>query len=167
LAFEQSYEMVEGDSASAAELIAIISSLSGIPIKQNIAITGSVNQKGDIQPIGGVNEKIEGFYHICKANGLTGDQGVVIPHQNVRNLMLKKDVVEAIGKGEFHVYSVETVDQAIEILTGREAGERKTNGKFEKGSVNNSVDQRLLQLAEEYGKFARQQQSKKENKNEK
>ncbi|MGH7901969.1 MAG: Lon protease family protein, partial [Thermodesulfobacteriota bacterium] len=167
LAFEQSYEMVEGDSASAAELIAIISSLSGVPIKQNIAITGSVNQKGDIQPIGGVNEKIEGFYHICKANGLTGDQGVIIPHQNVRNLMLKKDVVEAIRKGEFHVYSVETVDQAIEILTGREAGERKTNGKFEKGSVNNAVDQRLLQLAEEYGKFARQQQSKKENKNEK
>jgi predicted ATP-dependent protease len=167
LAFEQSYEMVEGDSASAAELIAIISSLSGIPIKQSIAITGSVNQKGDIQPIGGVNEKIEGFYHICKANGLTGDQGVIIPHQNVRNLMLKKDVVEAIRKGEFHVYSVETVDQAIEILTGREAGERKTNGKFEKGSVNNAVDQRLLQLAEEYGKFARQQQSKKENKDEK
>jgi len=167
LAFEQSYEMVEGDSASAAELIAIISSLSGIPIKQSIAITGSVNQKGDIQPIGGVNEKIEGFYHICKANGLTGDQGVIIPHQNVRNLMLKKDVVEAIRKGEFHVYSVETVDQAIEILTGREAGEGKTNGKFEKGSVNNAVDQRLLQLAEEYGKFARQQQSKKENKDEK
>lgn len=165
LAFEQSYEMVEGDSASAAELIAIISSLSSIPLKQNIAITGSVNQKGEIQPIGGANEKIEGFYHVCKAHGLTGEQGVIIPHQNVRNLMLKKDLVEAIGKGEFHVYSVKTVDEAIEILTGKEAGKRKANGKFGKGTVNYSVDQRLLQLAEDYRKFARQNQSKKDNKN--
>jgi lon-related putative ATP-dependent protease len=164
LCFEQSYEMIEGDSASAAELIALISSLSGVPIKQGIAITGSVNQKGQIQPIGGVNEKIEGFYHVCKVKGLTGEQGVIIPHQNVKNLMLKKEVIEAIRKGNFHIYPVETVDQAIEIITGVEAGERGVDEKFKEGTVNFLVDKRLKELAEEFRKLARQRMGKaKEN----
>ncbi len=165
LCFEQSYEMVEGDSASAGELIALISSLSGVPIKQNFAITGSVNQKGQIQPIGGVNEKIEGFYHVCKAKGLTGKESVIIPHQNVRNLMLKKEVVEAIREGKFHVYPVETVDQAIEILTGMEAGERGQDGKFKIGTVNYLVDKRLREFTEEFkrlGKEGRKKSDKRE-----
>jgi len=165
LAFEQSYETVEGDSASAAELIAIISSLSGIPIKQSLAITGSVNQKGQIQPIGGVNEKVEGYYHVCKELGLTGEHGVIIPHQNTRNLMLKKEVVQSIKDGKFHVYPIETVDEAIEILTGKEAGVRKADGKFKKGTVNSLVDNRLIELAEDYRKFARRNQSKPNNRN--
>ena len=165
LAFEQSYEMVEGDSASAAELIAIISSLSRIPIKQCLSITGSVNQKGQIQPIGGVNEKVEGYYHVCKELGLTGEQGVLIPHQNKRNLMLKKEVVRSIKDGKFHIYTIETVDQAIEILTGKEAGVRKADGRFKKGTVNSLVDNRLVELAEDYRKFARRNQSKPNNKN--
>jgi len=165
LAFEQSYEMVEGDSASAAELIAIISSLSGIPIKQCLSITGSINQKGQIQPIGGVNEKVEGYYHVCKELGLTGEQGVLIPHQNKRNLMLKKEVVRSIKDGKFHIYTIETVDQAIEILTGKEAGVRKADGRFKKGTVNSLVDNRLVELAEDYRKFARRNQSKPNNKN--
>jgi len=156
LGFEQSYEMIEGDSASAAELIAIISSLSGIPIKQGMAITGSVNQKGQIQPIGGVNEKIEGFYHVCKAKGLTGEQGVIIPHQNVRNLMLNREVVQAIRDGEFHIHPVETVDEAIEILTGMEAGEKGPDGSFKEGTVNYLVDKRLRQFTEEFKKLTRQ-----------
>jgi predicted ATP-dependent protease len=162
LCFEQSYDMVEGDSASAAELTALISSLSGVPIKQNFAITGSVNQKGQIQPIGGVNEKIEGFYHVCEAKGLTGDQSVIIPHQNVRNLMLKKEIVEAIREGKFHIYPVETVDQAIEILTGMEAGEREQDGKFKKGTVNYLADKRLRELAEEFRKLSKDSRRKKE-----
>jgi lon-related putative ATP-dependent protease len=160
LCFEQSYETVEGDSASAGELVALISSLSGVPIKQNFAITGSVNQKGQIQPIGGVNEKIEGFYHVCKAKGLTGDQSVIIPHQNVRNLMLKKEVVEAIREGKFHVYPVETVDQVIEILTGMEAGERGADGKFKKGTVNYLVDKRLREFTEEFRKLGKEDRRK-------
>ncbi len=165
LCFEQSYEMVEGDSASTGELIALISSLSGVSIKQNFAITGSVNQKGQIQPIGGVNEKIEGFYHVCKAKGLTGDQSVIIPHQNVRNLMLKKEVVEAIREGKFHVYPVETVDGAIEILTGMEAGERGQDGKFKIGTVSYLVDKRLREFTEEFkrlGKEGRKKSDKRE-----
>ena len=156
IGFEQSYEVIDGDSASAAELIVLFSSLSGVPIKQSLAITGSVNQKGEIQPIGGANEKIEGFYQVCKAKGFTGEQGVVIPHQNVRNLMLKKEVVEDIKKGKFHVYPVETVDQAIEILTGKTAGTRGDTGKFKRGSVNYLVDKKLREYAEDYRKFGRQ-----------
>jgi lon-related putative ATP-dependent protease len=163
LAFEQSYEMIEGDSASAAELIALISSLSDIPIKQCFAITGSVNQKGQIQPIGGVNEKVEGFFHVCKANGLTGEHGVIIPQQNVRNLMVKKEVVGAVEAGKFHIYPVKTVDEAIEVLTGVEAGKRRPDGKFKKGTVNYLVDKRLMELAEDYRKFARRNQRKSQN----
>ena len=156
IGFEQSYDVIDGDSASAAELIVLFSSLSGVPIKQSLAITGSVNQKGQIQPIGGVNEKIEGFYQVCKAKGFTGEQGVVIPHQNVRNLMLKKEVVEDIKKGKFHVYPVETIDQAVEIMTGKESGARGASGKFKRGSVNYLVDKKLKEYAEDYRKFGRQ-----------
>jgi lon-related putative ATP-dependent protease len=149
LGFEQTYDMIEGDSASIAEVVAMLSSLSGVPIKQTIAVTGSINQKGQVQPIGGVNEKIEGFFYVCKTRGLNGDQGVVIPHQNVANLMLKREVREAIGQGKFHIYPVETVDEALEILTGIEAGERDAEGNFKEGTVNCLVDERLKELAKE------------------
>ncbi len=127
LAFEQSYGEVEGDSASAAELIALLSGIAEVPVKQNLAITGSINQKGEIQPIGGVNEKIEGFFAVCRNRGLTGDQGVIIPQINVKNLMLKKEVVDAVKEGKFHVYAVKTVNEALEIMTGMPAGERRTD----------------------------------------
>jgi len=157
LVFEQSYEMVEGDSASSTELYALLSALSGLPIKQNIAVTGSVNQKGDVQPIGGVNEKIEGFFEICKAKGLTGEQGVLIPESNVQNLMLKEEVLEAVRKGKFHIYPVKTIDQGIELLTGVKAGARRPDGTFEQGTVNDKVDRHLRTMAEklrEYPEFA-------------
>lgn len=162
LGFEQTYEIIDGDSASAAELIALLSSLSEVPIKQGLAITGSVNQKGQIQPIGGVNEKIEGFFDICKFKGLTGSQGAVIPHQNVRNLMLKKEIQEAVRKAQFKIYPVETIDQALEIMTGNESGTRGANGKFKRGTINYLVDNKLKELGESYRKFG-----KKENKNSK
>ncbi len=148
LSFEQSYEGVEGDSASSTELYAILSSLSELPLKQGIAITGSVNQKGEVQPIGGVNQKVEGFYDVCRVAGLTGDQGVIVPHQNVRNLMLRDDVVEAIRAGRFHIYAVKSIDEGIEILTGVPAGERQPhNGPYPQGTVNHLVDCRLQGLA--------------------
>ncbi|MBS7638743.1 ATP-dependent protease, partial [Candidatus Bathyarchaeota archaeon] len=148
LVFEQSYSGVEGDSASSAELYAILSALSGVPIKQYLAVTGSVNQKGEIQAIGGVNEKIEGFYQVCKVKGLNGRQGVVIPESNVQNLVLKEEVVEAIRQGKFHIYPVKTIDEGIEILTGLKAGERRPDGTFEEGTVNYLVQKRLEEMAE-------------------
>jgi lon-related putative ATP-dependent protease len=163
IGFEQSYETIDGDSASAAELIVLLSSLSGVPIKQSLAITGSVNQKGQTQPIGGVNEKVEGFYEVCKAKGITGEQGVVIPYQNVKNLMLKKEVVEAVKSGKFHIHPVESVDQAIEILTGKEAGSRGARGKFKRGTINYLVDKKLREFAEEYRKFGKHPTPRKRN----
>jgi predicted ATP-dependent protease len=148
LCFEQSYEGVEGDSASSAELYAILSSLSDIPIKQGVAVTGSVNQKGEIQPIGGVNQKIEGFFKVCQAKGLNGDQGVLIPHQNLRNLMLREEVVDAVRQGQFHIYSARTIDEGIEILTGVPAGERQQDGTYPESTVNYFVDKRLKEMAE-------------------
>jgi predicted ATP-dependent protease len=148
LCFEQSYEGVEGDSASSAELYAILSSLSEIPIKQGIAVTGSVNQKGEIQPIGGVNQKIEGFFKVCQAKGLNGDQGVLIPYQNLRNLMLRDEVVHAVKRGQFHIYSARTIDEGIEILTGVRAGRRRKNGSYPESTVNYLVDKRLKEMAE-------------------
>ena len=148
ICFEQSYEGVEGDSASSTELYSILSSISGIPIKQSIAVTGSVNQKGDIQPIGGVNQKIEGFFRVCREKGLTGDQGVLIPYQNVRNLMLREEVTEAVRESKFHIYSARTIDEGIEILTGVPAGERQEDGSYSEGSVNYQVRQNLKQMAE-------------------
>ena len=161
IGFEQSYEMIDGDSASTAELVVLLSSLSVIPIKQSFAITGSVNQKGQIQPIGGVNEKVEGFFEVCKAKGITGEQGVIIPYQNVKNLMLKKEVVQAVKDKEFHIYPAESVNQVIELLTGKEAGSRGSTGKFKTGTVNYLVDKKLREFAEDYRKFGRQNTNNK------
>ena len=147
IAFEQSYGGVDGDSASSTEIYGLLSSLSRIPIRQYIAVTGSVNQKGEVQAIGGVNQKIEGFFDCCRKKGLNKKQGVMIPESNVKDLMLRKDVVEAVKKGEFHVYPVKTIDQGIEILTGTDAGERKADGTYPKGTVNFLVDQKLRELA--------------------
>jgi lon-related putative ATP-dependent protease len=148
LVFEQSYSGVEGDSASSAELYALLSALAEAPIKQSLAVTGSVNQRGEVQAIGGVNEKIEGFFDLCKARGLTGEQGVLIPASNVQHLMLRRDVVKAVEADQFHVYPVETIDQGIEILTGVEAGDRDSQGNFPEGSINHRVEARLIDLAE-------------------
>lgn len=148
LAFEQSYGGIDGDSASSTELYALLSSLSGIPIDQGIAVTGSVNQKGEIQPIGGVNEKIEGFYYVCKNKGLTGKQGVMIPHQNIKNLMLKDEVVEAVREGKFHIYAIKTIEEGIEILTGVPAGMKNENGTYDEGTLFYKVAEKLKDYAE-------------------
>jgi len=148
LAFEQSYEGVDGDSASSTELYALLSSLSGLPLKQGIAVTGSVNQKGEIQPIGGINQKIEGMYDVCRALGLTGSQGVMMPRRNLRNLMLREDVVDATKDGKFHLYAVDSIDQGMEILTGVPSGERQNDGSYPEGTSNHRVDQRLKELHE-------------------
>ena len=148
LSFEQSYEGVEGDSASSTELYGILSSLSDRPIKQSIAVTGSVNQKGEIQPIGGANQKVEGFFDMCRVTGLSGSQGVIVPHQNVKNLMLREDVVEAVKEGKFHIYAVKNVDEGIEVLTGVPAGDRQPDGSYQEGTVNYLVDKRLQELAQ-------------------
>ena len=155
ICFEQSYAGVEGDSASCAELYALLSSLAEVPIKQGIAVTGSINQKGEIQAIGGINEKIEGYYAVCKAKGLTGEQGVIIPRPNLKSLMLDRDVREAVEKDEFHIWAVETVDEGIEILTGMPAGERDSGGNWPEGTINGKVDQRLLKMAETLHKFGK------------
>jgi predicted ATP-dependent protease len=143
ITFEQSYGGIDGDSASSTELYALLSSLSGKPLRQDIAVTGSVNQRGEVQPIGGVNEKIEGFYLCCKHAGLTGEQGVMIPRANVKDLMLRPDVVEAIDKGDFHVWAVENIDEGIELLTGTSAGKRKKDGTYPKTTIYGLVDAKL------------------------
>jgi len=148
LCFEQSYEGVDGDSASAAELYAILSSISGVPIRQDIAVTGSVNQHGEIQPIGGVNYKIEGFFRTCADKGLTGNQGVIIPYRNIPNLMLKDEVIEAVRNGKFHIYAIKTVEEGIEILTGMPMGERGAGGVFPEGTVGSLIDKQLTAMAE-------------------
>ena len=148
LVFEQTYGAVEGDSASSAELYALLSALAEAPIKQSLAVTGSVNQHGEVQAIGGVNEKIEGFFDICRSRGLTGEQGVLIPAANAKHLMLRQDVIEACEQGKFHVYPVTTVDEGIELLTGIAAGARDGDGRFPEGSINRRVEERLAILAE-------------------
>jgi len=155
LVFEQSYSGVEGDSASCAELVALLSALGDVPVRQGRAITGSVNQLGQVQPIGGANEKIEGFFDVCRASGLTGDQGVLIPASNVKHLMLRADVVEAAEKGLFHVWPIGTVDEAVELLTGVPAGERDADGRYPEGSVNRRVDDRLASFAEKARSFGK------------
>lgn len=148
LVFEQSYNGVEGDSASSAELYALLSALANVPIKQSLAVTGSVNQHGQVQAIGGVNEKIEGFFDICNSRGLTGQQGVLIPASNVKHLMLKQSIITAVTANKFHIYPIETIDQGIEILTAIPAGQRDITGKFPDESINQKVESRLLSLAE-------------------
>ena len=161
LVFEQNYEGVEGDSASSTELYSILSALSELPIKQNTAVTGSVNQKGEVQAIGGVNEKIEGFFEVCKLKGLNGQQGVMIPESNVQNLMLKEEVVEAVKAGKFSIYSVKTIDEGIEVLTGTKAGQRRADGTFEEGTVNYLVDKQLREMADKLKEYPFQMQEKK------
>jgi ATP-dependent Lon protease len=154
IAFEQSYGGVDGDSASSTEIYALLSSLSEVPIKQYIAVTGSVNQNGQVQAIGGVNEKIEGFFDCCRKKGADKNQGVMIPASNVKDLMLRQDVVDAVKDGKFHIYPVRTIDEGIEILTGKKAGKRKADGTYSKGSINQLVDDKLKSLAEGLKKFA-------------
>jgi len=167
LCFEQSYSGIEGDSASSTEIYALLSSISGLPLRQDIAVTGSVNQKGEVQPIGGVNEKIEGFFDVCKAKGLTGKQGVMIPHLNIDDLMLRKDVVEAVKERKFRIYPVKTIDQGIEILTGVEAGEKLENGRFKEGTVNDLVDKKLRELGTKIREFEGGEEGAKEEKKKK
>lgn len=162
ISFEQGYEAVDGDSASLAELCAILSSLGDAPIRQDLAITGSVNQKGEVQPIGGVNQKIEGFHDVCKAIGFTGTQGVVIPSRNRKNLMLRDDVVESVQRGDFHILSVSTVEEALEVLTGMPTGVRGADGAFPEDSVHGRVDKRLREMGEAMRHFGRRQQDENE-----
>jgi len=164
IAFEQSYGGIDGDSASSTELYALLSSLSEKPLKQYVAVTGSVNQYGEVQPIGGVNQKIEGFYLTCKQAGLNGKQGVMIPYPNVKDLMLRDDVVKAVKAGKFHIWAVKTIDEGVEILTGLKAGVRGKNGKYPKNSINGLVDAKLKSLVDElmaYGKIADDNPKKK------
>lgn len=164
LCFEQNYEGVEGDSASSTELYSLLSALSGVPIRQGIAVTGSVNQLGRVQPIGGVNYKIEGFFAVCKAKGLTGDQGVMIPKSNERHLMLSDEVVAAVRDGRFHIWSVETIDEGIEILTGMPAGERKEDGSWPEDTVNGLVDRRLREMLKQMKKFGASEKEERRKK---
>jgi predicted ATP-dependent protease len=147
LVFEQSYGGVDGDSASSAELYALLSALAEVPLRQDLAVTGSVNQRGEVQAIGGVNDKIEGFFDVCAARGLTGEQGVLIPASNTQHLMLRRRVVEAVAAGRFHVYPVAHVDEGIELLTGLAAGARGDDGSYPAGSFNRRVEERLAELA--------------------
>jgi lon-related putative ATP-dependent protease len=163
IVFEQLYSGIDGDSASSTELYAIMSSLSGKPIKQGIAVTGSVNQRGLVQPIGGVNQKIEGFYKVCKIKGLTGDQGVIIPKQNVNDLMLNEEVINAVKEGKFHIYAIEKIEEGIEILTGIPAGEKNEEGKYPEGSIHCLVDNKL----HEYSKAIKKQNKQENDKNKK
>ena len=147
LTFEQSYDEIEGDSASAAELFALLSAIARLPLRQDIAVTGSVNQHGQIQAIGGVNEKIEGFFAVCKARGLTGRQGVIIPYANRRNLMLRQDVIEAVQEGSFHIWAIRHVNEGLELLAGIPAGEKGEDGAYPEGCFNAEVARRLDEFA--------------------
>lgn len=162
IAFEQSYGGIDGDSASSTELYALLSSLANVPIDQGIAVTGSINQKGEIQPIGGVNEKIEGFFEVCKNKGLTGTQGVIIPEQNVKNLMLNDEVVEAVEKGKFHIYAISTIEEGIEILTGIDAG-IKEDGSFAEGSVYAKVADQLAEYVKRAKRIAQKAKTSEED----
>ncbi len=143
ITFEQTYSGVEGDSASSTELYCLLSALSDVPLKQGIAVTGSVDQHGNVQPIGGVNEKIEGFFEYCRISGLTGDQGVIIPRRNVQNLMLGQDIIDAVDEGKFHIWAIDTIDEGIEILTGVAAGEPDESGCYSPGSIHGKAMAKL------------------------
>ena len=155
LVFEQSYGGVDGDSASSAELYALLSALAEVPIRQSLAVTGSINQHGQIQAIGGVNEKIEGFFDICKERGLTGDQGVLIPQANVKHLMLRQEVLDAVDEGQFHIYPIETVEEGMETLTGASIGEKDEEGNYPEGTINQRIVARLEEMAETQRRFNR------------
>lgn len=168
ITFEQSYSTIDGDSASSAELYGLLSSLARIPINQGIAVTGSVNQKGEVQAIGGVNEKIEGFYRVCKARGLSGEQGVIIPQANLKNLMLSSEIIEAVQKGKFSIWAVNHIEDGIRILTGKNAGIRHKDGTYTQDSVFEHVRQRLVEFAKTSKNFTKSvgNEKKKEDKNE-
>jgi lon-related putative ATP-dependent protease len=161
ICFEQCYDGVDGDSASSTEAYCLLSSLSGVPIKQGIAVTGSMNQHGKVQPIGGVNEKIEGFYHVCKKKELTGEQGVMIPESNIKHLMLKDEVAEAVEKGKFHIWAVSDIDEGIEVLTGIKAGKKGKAGKYARGTINYMVDKKLKEYSEKFAKLGDDGKKKK------
>lgn len=163
ISFEQSYSGVDGDSASSTEIYAILSSIGQIPIRQDVAVTGSVNQKGEIQPIGGVNEKVEGFYDVCKSKKLTGQQGVMIPHQNVKDLLLRPDVIEAVNKKQFHIYPVKTISAGMEVLSGMKYGKRLKSGKYSPNSVLDVVDAKLLEMALSLQHFGRDNKNNNNN----
>lgn len=156
IVFEQSYGGVDGDSASSTEYYCMVSAITGVPIKQSIAVTGSINQFGEIQPIGGVNEKIEGFFDVCSHDGLTGTQGVIIPRTNVDNLMLRADIVQAVEEGKFSIYAIDTVDDGIEILTGIKAGVANNKGIYPKGTINYKVQQSLKEYYKDYAHYAKE-----------
>jgi predicted ATP-dependent protease len=153
ITFEQSYGGIDGDSASTTELYALLSALSGLPLKQAIAVTGAVNQHGEVQAVGGVTRKVEGFHDLCRERGLTGEQGVMVPTSNVKNLMLKDEVVEAVRAGRFHVWAVSHIDEGVELLMGRVAGERAADGTFPEGTVHRLVQDRLREYAEQVREF--------------
>jgi len=166
LCFEQSYGVVEGDSASSTELYALLSALSGVPIKQGIAVTGSVSQKGEIQPVGGTNQKVKAFFDICNHKGLTGDQGVIIPEKNIRNLMLKKQVIEAVKADQFHIWPISRIEEGIEILTDMEAGQFQPDGTYPEGTLFQKVDERLSEIArivKDFGKTGEESRKKNED----
>ncbi len=158
LCFEQTYGMVDGDSASSTELFALLSAIADVPIFQGIAVTGSVSQKGEIQPVGGVTRKIEGFFDICKHKGLTGSQGVIMPQKTVRDLMLKTEVVDAVKDGKFHIYPIKIIEEGIEILSGMKAGKRRKDRTYPKGTFFRLVDDRLKDMAEKARAFAKEKQ---------
>ncbi|HUU41500.1 MAG TPA: S16 family serine protease, partial [Desulfatiglandales bacterium] len=164
IAFEQSYGMVDGDSASAAELFTILSCLSNKPLRQGIAVTGSVSQLGECQPVGGVTKKIEGFFDVCKARGLTADQGVIIPKRNINDLMLKKEVIAAVEDGKFHIYAIENMDEGMEILTGVRSGKRDKKGDYPKGTLNYLVRERLKMMGKSIKDTERKTKRKEKNK---
>jgi predicted ATP-dependent protease len=148
LVFEQSYSGVDGDSASSTELYSLLSAIGEIPLKQGLAVTGSINQHGEVQPIGGVNEKIEGYFDVCKQEGLTGDQGVLIPASNIKNLMLREDVIQAVRDQQFHIYPIKNIDEGMSLLAGMDMGKRKEDGNYPKGTVNSRVQERLTDFTE-------------------
>ena len=172
ITFEQNYSGIEGDSASSTELYCIISALSGLALRQDIAVTGSVDQFGNVQAIGGVNEKIEGFYEYCKLTGLTGTQGVMIPEANVRHLMLNSEVINAVRENKFAVWAVKTIDEGIELLTGVKAGRQKKNGSYSENTVHGMVKAKLrkmlsdsIRLEKKFGRDTRKKRVKKVNAN--
>ncbi len=167
ITFEQLYDTVEGDSASCAELYALLSSISGIPLKQSIAITGSMDQNGEVQPVGGINEKIEGFFDLCRLTGFNGSQGVIMPTRNVKNLMLKKDVVEAVKEGKFFIYPIQRVDEGIEIITGMQVGELMDDGTYPEGTINYLVVKRLAEISEALEKKKEKEEEKEEKEKDK
>jgi lon-related putative ATP-dependent protease len=162
ITFEQLYDMVEGDSASCAEFYALISSISVVPLKQSIAVTGSMDQNGDVQPVGGINEKIEGFFDLCKIIGLDGSHGVIIPYRNIKNLMLKDEVVEAVKAGKFSIYPIKKVDEGLEIITGMQVGELKEDGTYPEGTINYLVVKRLTEITEAFEKEKKEKSEKEE-----